>query len=123
MANINFVNLTPHAICLNDGTVYPPSGTVARVTSTHTPFNENKTCEVVFGEVEGLPAPSQDARLDGNNKVELLSITIYIVSGMVASAIKRYDVVSPATGHPDCIRENGQVKSVPGFVRVLPSKG
>jgi hypothetical protein len=123
MANVNFVNLTPHAIVLNDGTVDPPSGTVARVSSTHTPFNENKTCEVVFGEVEGLPAPYYEANLDGNNNVELLSITIYIVSGMVASAIKRYDVVSPATGHPDCVRENGQVKSVPGFVRVLPSKG
>ena len=34
------------------------------------------------------------------------------------SAAKRADVVSPATGHPDTVRnEKGHIVSVPGFVR------
>jgi hypothetical protein len=37
----------------------------------------------------------------------------------VAAAARRSDLVSPATGHPDCVRENGQIKSVPGFVRAV----
>lgn len=46
--------------------------------------------------------------------------TIYIVSALVLAAAKekgRTDVVAPATGHPDCVRENGFIVSVPGFVR------
>lgn len=41
-------------------------------------------------------------------------------SAMVLAAAKnkgRTDVVAPATGHPDCKRENGFIVSVPGFVR------
>lgn len=30
---MNFINLTPHAIVLNDGAVYQPSGTIARVSA------------------------------------------------------------------------------------------
>ena len=102
---MRFVNLTPHDIVLNDGRVFPSEGT-ARVSSTHTAFDENGICSVSFGEVEGLPAPEED--------------TIYIVSAMVAAraaAAGRTDVVSPATGHKECVREAGQIKSVPGFVR------
>ena len=29
----------------------------------------------------------------------------------------RTGVVAPATGHPDCIRKDGFIVSVPGFVR------
>ena len=100
----NFINLTPHAIVLNDGRVFEPSGAVARVTSTHSEFNNDGVCRAEFGEVQNLPAP-----VDG---------TIYIVSGMVASATDRDDVVAPATGHPEAKRnEKGQIASVPGFVR------
>ena len=43
---------------------------------------------------------------------------IYIVSALVASACHaRKDAVSPATGHPDAVRKDGQVYFVPGFVR------
>lgn len=48
--------------------------------------------------------------------------TIYIVSAMVLAAAKekgRTDVVAPATGHPDCIRKDGFIVSVPGFVTHL----
>ena len=100
---MNYVNLTPHAIALNDGRVFEPSGTIARVSSTHTAF-DGDVCSVEFGEVTGLPESSEG--------------TLYIVSALVASAAKRHDVVSPATGHPEAKRnEKGQITSVPGFVR------
>jgi hypothetical protein len=100
----NFINLTPHAINLNDGRVFPPSGNVARVSTTHTLFDEHGIGSVIFGEVEGLPAPQEGVYL--------------ITSAMVAQAAKRPDVVSPASGHPDVQRnEKGHILSVPGFVR------
>ena len=99
----SFVNLTPHAIMLNDGTVFPPSGKVARVSTSFTDFDDNGLCHVVYGDVENLPDP------DGT--------TLFIVSAMVKAATKRTDVVAPATGHPMCVRnEKGQIVSVPGFV-------
>ena len=61
---------------------------------------------VFYGEIENLPEPEEG--------------TIYIVSAMVLAAAKekgRTDVVAPATGHPDCIRKDGFIVSVPGFVR------
>ena len=54
------------------------------------------------GEVQGLPDPKPGTR--------------YIVSAMVAGATNRMDVVVPATGHPECIRKDGQVYAVPGFI-------
>ena len=101
---MKFVNLTPHDLMLNDGTIVPASGTVARVSSSFTEFDENGICRQVFGDVQGLPEPKDD--------------TIFVVSALVLSAVKdRDDVVAPATGHPACVRENGFIKSVPGFVR------
>lgn len=99
---MNIVNLTPHVIRLNDGREFEPSGIVARVSSSYTTFIDD-VAHVVFGEITGLPAPE-----DG---------TLYVASGMVAAAAQRTDVVSPATGHPECRRENGNVISVPGFIR------
>ncbi len=97
------INLTPHAVVLNNGRIFPPSGAVARVTANYTSFDANGIAEVKFGEVTGLPAP--------------VTGTLYIVSGLVAQAAGRSDVVSPATGHPACVRKDGQVVSVPGFIR------
>jgi len=42
------------------------------------------------------------------------------VSALVLSAAKaagRTDCVAPATGHPACVRKDGFIVSVPGFVR------
>lgn len=103
MTNIKFVNCTPHAIVLNDGTTYEPSGMVARVSSSFTEFDCANVCSVVYGELTGVPEPEPG--------------TFYIVSSMVLAACNRPDLVAPATGHPKCIRENGYIKSVPGFVR------
>lgn len=92
---MKFINLTPHTITLNDGTSFPPEG-VARVSDTYTEFNTSGICKVKHGEIEGLPEPEAN--------------TTFIVSAMVLAAAKekgREDVVAPATGHPECKRENG----------------
>ena len=99
-----FINMTPHTIVLNDGQEIVACGKVARVSSSYTEFDKLGICEVKFGEITDLPEPREGA--------------IYIVSAMVAEAAKRTDVVSPATGHPDCRRDaEGHIVSVPGFVR------
>ena len=99
-----YINLTPHAIALNDGRIFAPSGSVARVTSSFSDIVDD-VCEVQYGEVENLPVAC-----DG---------VVFIVSAMVLGACKgRNDVVAPATGHPQTIRnEKGHIVSVPCFVR------
>lgn len=104
-----FINLTPHDIKLNDGTIYPASGKVARVESVFSNFCCGIS-KVFYGEIENLPEPE-----DG---------VYYIVSAMVLAANNsqprhkcRGDLVAPATGHPDCVRKDGFIVSVPGFVR------
>lgn len=91
----NFVNLTPHPITFvdcNDNAVLtvPTSGTVARVSAT-TMDDGSYVVEgnvipvhiVVYGEVTGLPPYDETAN------------TAYLVSGMVAAAINRPDVLVP----------------------------
>ena len=100
----HFVNLTPHAINLNDGSFFPPSGVVARVSSTHSEFDGDGVATLAFGDVVGLPD-----KQDG---------VLLITSALVAQAAKRHDVISPASGHPECVRnDKGHIMSVPGFVR------
>ena len=101
------INCTPHPINLNSGAVFEVSETIARVKANFIEA-ESETgfpvFEQEFSEVVGLPAPEPG--------------TIYIVSAMVLSASDRRDLVAPATGHPDAIRnEKGHIVSVPGFVR------
>ena len=102
-----FRNLTPHKIVLNSGVEYAPTGVVARVSNTFTEADANGICSVDYGTVEGLPDPQPNV--------------CYIVSAMVLAAAKafgRYDCVAPATGHPDCVRnDKGQIVSVPCFVK------
>lgn len=97
-----FKNYTPHTINLNNGRSFTSEG-VARVSATFTKFNKDGICFQEFGEVEGLPAPEKGVKL--------------IVSAMVLSASDRTDLVAPATGHPETVRnEKGHIVSVPGFV-------
>ena len=101
---VKFINLTPHTINLNDGRAFPSEG-IARVSATFTEFDTNGICRQEFGEVTGLPEPAEGVKL--------------IVSALVLSAAKatgRTDCVAPATGHPACVREEGRIVSVPGFV-------
>lgn len=101
-----FKNYTPHTITLNDGREYASEG-LARVSATFSKFDENGVCSQQFGDVTGLPEPT-----DG---------VLYIVSALVLIAVKlqgRTDCVAPATGHPECVRnDKGFIVSVPGFVR------
>jgi len=100
---MKFVNCTPHAIKLNNGDVFQPSGIIPRVSSEMSEFDDNMICRQSFGNVTGLPQPVAD--------------TIFIVSAMVLAAVWRNDVVAPATGHPETKRnEKGHIISVPGFV-------
>ena len=97
-----FKNFTPHDVKLNDGTVYPSIG-IARVSATFTEFNDG-VCHQKFGDIVGLPESQQGVK--------------YIVSAYVLGATNRDDVVAPATGHPDTVRDDkGHIVSVPGFVR------
>ena len=104
--NMTLKNFTPHAIKLNDSREFACEG-LTRVSATFNRFDEYGVCEQNFGEVTGLPNPADD--------------TLYIVSALVLTAAKaagRADCVAPATGHPDCVRnEKGFIISVPGFVR------
>ncbi len=101
-----FKNFTPHAITLNDGRTFASEG-LARVSATFSDFDADGVCIQQFGDVTGLPAPAAGV--------------LYIVSALVLTAAKaagRTDCVAPATGHPDCVRnDKGFIVSVPGFVR------
>ena len=101
-----FKNFTPHAVALNDGTVFPSMG-IARVSASFSTPDTNGICSQIFGDVTGLPEPQDNV--------------FFIVSALVLSAAKesgRTDCVAPATGHPETIRnEAGHIVSVPCFVR------
>ena len=103
---MKFVNLCPHDILLNNGTVLKRSGEVARVNVSFGEFDSNGICSQKFGEIQGL-GPE-------------IAVVKYVVSALVlAAAIKagRADCVAAATGHPDCKRDiEGRIVSVPGFV-------
>jgi hypothetical protein len=101
---MKFVNLTPHTV--NEtltARVFPPSGTIARVSAVSTPEGELGGIPVfntVYGAVEGLPAPQDGVAL--------------IVSAMVKDAAKgsRFDLVSPG----DLVRDAaGVVIGCKGF--------
>lgn len=51
-----FINLTPHDIKLNDGTIYPTTDRVARVENTFSNFCCGIS-KVFYGEIENLPEP------------------------------------------------------------------
>ena len=107
------INLTPHAICLNNGQIFEPSGTVARITKDFVPGRTidgiSTWRECIVG-MENVPAAGDD----GNT---------YIVSGMVLEALRGFEgdyytnVVAPSTGHPSTVRNAaGHIVSVAGFV-------
>ncbi len=101
---MNLINLTPHDIALNTGPVliFRKSGKVARVSVEFSKVKELLYLQH-YGEIENLPEPQPDVK--------------YIVSAIVFNATNRLDVVAPATGHPDTVRnEAGHIISVPGFI-------
>ncbi len=105
MTTTTFYNYTPHSITLNSGEKYDSVG-VARVSNTFSEVDDNGICSVSYGDITGLPEPKVGC--------------IYIVSALVLAAAKaagRTDCVAPATGHPECLRKDGFIISVPCFVR------
>lgn len=103
MNTINFVNCTEYEVRLNDGRVFPPSGIVARVSAKCTGFDSNGIANIKY-EAINLPLASPN--------------TIYIVSEIVKVAEpQRDDFVCPAYGCKDAVYVNGQIVSVPGFIR------
>lgn len=101
---MNFINYTPHTVNLNDGRSFPSVG-VARVSVSFSKPDDDGIVSQVFGDVDGLPTPQAN--------------TMYIVSLVVLQAASdRADLVAPASGHPDTIRnDKGHIVSVPYFVR------
>lgn len=100
-----FYNYTPHSITLNGGEKYESVG-VARVSNTFSEVDENGILSVNYGNITGLPEHKEGCT--------------YIVSALVLAAAKaagRTDCVAPATGHPNCLRKDGFIVSVPCFVR------
>lgn len=97
---MQLINLTPHTLNVqkHDGSYIElhPSGDVARVSVQYVPDTKYILPEITvyvakYGKVEGLPAPQYGV--------------YYVVSGMVAAASPRGDVLSPG----DLVRdENGK---------------
>jgi hypothetical protein len=104
---MTIVNLTPHAINIvaADGTIttFAPSGTVARVAAT----------SVVVGDVGGFPIFAQKMG-EVVGLPDATPVTTFIVSGMVAAAVRRADVLSPG----DLVRDAANaVIGCRGFIR------
>ena len=103
MTTMKFINCTPHPIVLNDGKVFAVTDNVARVSSSFTTFDADGICKVIYEATTGVPVPAKDTK--------------YIVSSLVFGASDRDDLVVPATGHKDCVRDDkGFIISVPGFI-------
>ena len=105
---MNIINLTPHAITI-DGIGNFESQGLARVQAirevAENTQNGIRIIKQSFGEVEGLPTPQEG--------------TIYIVSGMVLSALQgsRTDVFAPDTGADAIRNDKGHIVAVRGLVQ------
>ncbi len=107
-----FVNLTPHEVRIfdddgNEILCIPPSGQVARII----------TEQEVVGYLNGIPVVRTTFR-DVLNLPEPQPNTVFIVSSLVAQAVKRDDVVAPDTGPESAVRDaNGNIVGVKRFQR------
>ena len=104
---MNLVNLTPHAVTIvlpiGDTVTLPPSGTVARCSTSSEVVGEVNgipVSRVSYGEVVGLPEATEG--------------TMFVVSALVRSAVPhRKDVASPG----DLVRDAaGAVVGCKGLV-------
>ena len=101
------VNLTPHNIvfrCEDEAIgdlVFPPSGKVARVTTTATDVGEVLSV-IEYGEIEGLPEPTAG--------------TLYLVSAMLLSHTNREDVLAPDTSNNAIRTFSGHIEAVTKFL-------
>ena len=118
---MKLLNLTPHTLALRDARGHdypiPPSGRVARVSSTPGAGRI----------VEGVPVPVHAPHEWGGvvNLPEPEPGVLCIVSGLVAARVPpgRHDVVSPGTGPGDgAVREAGRIVAVTRLVRAWPAR-
>jgi hypothetical protein len=138
---MRLVNLTPHAIVLQsaDGTrtVVPPSGTIARVTSS--PGAQETWADAPgvpptpvpifgkqdFGEVTGIPPRTDDETWRNPEALaDARQTVVFIVSSMVLQALNREYLnngrfVAPGKGPNDgAIRDGkGQIEAITRLVR------
>ena len=107
---MHIINLTPHDIRVvvdEEIWTFPPTIPAARVKTNNVLLGmagEFPIYQVVYEDVEGLPEPMED--------------TLYVVSAIVATAVKdRPDVVAPDTGST-CVRlDSGGLYAVRGFLK------
>ena len=104
---MRIINLTPHAITIDGVGIFESQG-LARVGAIRTEAEAVAGIRIIkqsFGEAEGLPAPQEG--------------TIYIVSGMVLSALQgsRTDVFAPDTGADAIRNDKGHIIAVRGLVQ------
>ena len=99
------VNLTPHEVSVMVGDTLkriPPSGQVVR---------NNMSC-VPCGELCGMPVVRCKENMP-KNMPEPVEGTVYIVSSVVAKALRRRDVLSPDTSDDGVLRDgNGYIIGV-----------
>lgn len=114
---MKYINLTERVVRLNDGREFFPSGIVAKV---GVQFNATQH--------RFIPEEYADEKIDLYNinkhvldlpPEDTTGTITYIVDIDVLEALypeRMGDILSPAYGHPDCVFENGEIFSVPGFV-------
>ena len=105
-APVQFVNLLPRTLVLEDGTKYEPSGKVATVQFAFGEFDKNHIAKhEPEGKIIDLPDPAPGVR--------------YIVYDSVlyaGSAIGRHDLVTPVTASLECGHNDEEI-IVRGFVQ------
>lgn len=133
------INCTPHPITINNGTVFAPSGAIARVSVAFSSGQCPVDAAITGGgcqEAQELGFCMQEClHRETINNIPVFSQqfgqiqglpdpqpdTYYIVSGLVLDAAKaagRTDCLAPATGHHETVRNaQGHIVSVPGFVK------
>ena len=103
---MEFVNLTPHELKLNNGTTVPKSGKIAGIKEKNGEWIGLVRSDELL-EIENLPSSKEGV--------------IYVVSmptllGLRASGNDRQDVVCPITRGEGVIKnKKGYIVSVPGF--------
>lgn len=107
---MHIINLTPHDIRVVIGEevwTFYPTIPAARVKTNNVlvgMVDEFPIYQVVYEDIEGLPEPMED--------------TVYVVSAIVATAVKdRPDVIAPDTGSTSIRLENGGLYAVRGFLK------
>lgn len=103
---MDFINLTPHNITLNDNTVIEKSGIIANI---HEDVGEMEGLIRIdsLSSVEGIPQPE-------NGKIYIVSMPTLLA--LRASGDNRQDVVCPITRGEGVVKDqDGRIFSVPGF--------